>query len=83
MMDVSTIRKASEQNHFPYLGSTVTFIRISVADNVIRQAKTKAEKRAMITSAKESDILLAAWPGQWSQDIFVLDDRDELLRSLS
>ena len=83
MMDVSALRKASEQKYFPYLDRTVTFIRISLVDNVIRQAKTKSEKRAMITSAKESDILLAAWPGQWSQDIFVLDARDEALRSLS
>ena len=82
-MDVSTLRKASEQEHFPYLASTVTFIRISVADNVIQQAKAKAQKRAMVESTKEDDILLAAWPGQWSQDIFILDDRAEALRNLS
>jgi len=82
-MDVSTLRKASVQEHFPYLGNTVTFIRISVIDNVIQQARTKTEKRAMVTSAKESDILLAAWPGQWSQDIFVLDNRAEVLQKLS
>ena len=82
-MDVTTLRKASEQEHFPYLAGTVTFIRISVTDNVIQQAKTKAQKLAMVASAKENDILLAAWPGQWSQDIFVLDNRAEALRSLS
>ena len=57
MMDVSALRKASEQRYFPYLDSTVTFIHISLMDNVIRQAKTTSEKRAMITSAKESDII--------------------------
>jgi hypothetical protein len=82
-MDVSTLRKASQQEHFPYLASTVTFIGVSVTDHVIEQAKTKAQKRAMVASTKESDILLAAWPGQWSQDIFVLDDRAEALRNLS
>jgi hypothetical protein len=35
-MDVSTLRKASEQEHFPYLGRTVTFIRISLIDNIIQ-----------------------------------------------
>ena len=82
-MDVSTLRKASKQEHFPYLANTVTFIRVSIVDNSIQQAKTKAQKRAMVLSAKESDILLAAWPGQWSQDIFHLDDRAELLRIFS
>ena len=82
-MDVSTLRKASQQEHFPYLANTVTFIRVSVTDHVIQQAKTKVQKRARVASAKESDILLAAWPGQWSQDIFVLDDRAEALRHLS
>jgi hypothetical protein len=83
MMDVSRLRKASSQEYFPYLGRTVTFIRISIIDNVIQQAKTKTEKRAMITSAKESDILLAAWPGEWSQDIFLLDDWAKALQSLA
>lgn len=83
MMNVSTLRKASKQEHFPYLGRTVTFIRISFIDNVIQQAKTKTEKRSMIISAKESDILLAAWPGEWSQDIFLLDDRAKVLESLT
>jgi hypothetical protein len=82
-MDVSALRKASEQKQFPYLAGTVTFIRISVADNVIQQAKTKTQKRAMVEAAKEDDILLAAWPGQWSQDIFILDDRAEALQNLS
>ena len=67
----------------PNLAGTVTFIRVSVTDNVIQQAKTKAQKLAMVASAKENGILLAAWPGQWSQDIFVLDNRAEALRSLS
>jgi hypothetical protein len=57
MMDVSALRKASEQKYFPYLDSTVTCLRLSWVDNVIRQAKTTSEKRAMITSAKESDII--------------------------
>ncbi len=82
-MDVSTLRKASEQEHFPYIAGNVTFIRVSVTENVIQQAKTKAQKRAMVASAKENDILLATWPGQWSQDIFVLDNRIEALQNLS
>ncbi len=61
------------------LVNTVTFIRVSTVDNVIQQAKTQA----MVLPAKESDILLAAWTGQWSQDIFHLDNRVELLRIFS
>ncbi|MGP4019131.1 hypothetical protein [Saccharopolyspora sp. 5N708] len=38
------------------------------------QAKTDAEKRAMLGGADDGDLLLVAWPGEWSQDVFVVDD---------
>jgi hypothetical protein len=36
------------------------------------QAKNKGEKREMAAIAKPDDLLLCAWTGQWSTDIFVL-----------
>jgi len=41
---------------------------------VVHQAKTDSEKRALLASATSKDLVLVAWPGQWSQDIYVVDD---------
>ncbi|MGW7535830.1 hypothetical protein [Amycolatopsis sp. NPDC054798] len=38
------------------------------------QAKTESEKRAMLGSATGEELLVVAWPGEWSQDLFVVDD---------
>lgn len=77
------LRYTSNQDWFPWTDRDVTFIRINPNDHVICQAKTKAQKRDLILSALPSDLLLAAWPGKWSQDIFLINDikqaRDVLL----
>jgi hypothetical protein len=41
---------------------------------VVHQAKTDSEKRAMLDTATSKDLVLIAWPGQWSQEIYVVDD---------
>jgi hypothetical protein len=44
------------------------------ASGVVQQAKTESEKRSLLASATTKDLVLVAWPGQWSQDIYVVDD---------
>jgi hypothetical protein len=44
------------------------------ASGVVQQAKTESEKRSLLASATTRDLVLVAWPGQWSQDIYVVDD---------
>jgi hypothetical protein len=51
----------------------VTLVRVT-PDGVVTQAKSDAEKRTMLGEADEQDLVLAAWPGEWSQDVFVVDD---------
>jgi hypothetical protein len=41
---------------------------------VVDQAKTDSEKRALLATATSKDLVLVAWPGQWSQEIYVVDD---------
>jgi hypothetical protein len=36
----------------------------------------------MLEAADDGDLLPAAWPGQWRQDIFVIDDRGAGLEGL-
>jgi len=68
------LRKAEDSDSFPYTGNKVTFIKISTEKHLITQAKTKTEKRDMLSQAGETDVFLAAWPGKWSQDVFVISD---------
>jgi len=49
---------------------SVTAILIRGA--IVMQAKNKGEKRNMAKILQPSDVLLCAWTGQWSTDIFLL-----------
>jgi hypothetical protein len=67
------LRPTSAVQSFPWLVKLVTLIRVT-PDGVVTQAKSDAEKRSMLGGADEQDLVLAAWPGEWSQDVFVVDD---------
>ncbi len=67
------LRTTSSAESLPWLAGTVTLLRIG-ADGLVTQAKTDAAKRAMLGAAEETDLLIVAWPGEWSQDLFVVDD---------
>jgi hypothetical protein len=58
---------------FPWLDRRVTLVRVT-SGGAVTQAKSDGEKRAMLGNADDDDLLLAAWPGEWSQDVFVVDD---------
>jgi hypothetical protein len=67
------LRRTSENEPFPWTARLVTLLRIG-RDGSVQQAKIDGEKAAMLGAAREGDLVLAAWPGDWSQDIFVVDD---------
>jgi hypothetical protein len=71
--DGKALRPTSAVSSFPWLDKLVTLVRITL-DGVVTQAKSDAEKRAVLGEADEQDLVLAAWPGEWSQDVFVVDD---------
>lgn len=71
--DARSLRRTSAAESFPWLSRLVTLIHIDQS-GVVSQAKTDAEKRAVLGGAGDRDLLLAAWPGEWSQDVFVVDD---------
>lgn len=39
-------------------------------------AKNRGEKDALVASKKTGDVLLYAWAGQYSTDVFVVSDED-------
>src|SRR5580658_5074021 len=71
--DGKALRSTSAVSSFPWLLRLVTLVRVT-PDGVVTQAKSDAEKRTMLGEADEQDLVLAAWPGEWSQDVFVVDD---------
>ncbi|KUN43126.1 MULTISPECIES: hypothetical protein [Streptomyces] len=72
--DASSLRRTSSvEGGFPWRGQTVTLLRVD-AKGVVTQATRVTEKRTMLAQAGTKDLILAAWPGQWSQDVFMVDD---------
>lgn len=68
------LRDASTATRLPWQARTVTLVCVG-ADGVVAQAKTVPEKRDLLDMAGRRDLVLVAWPGQWSQDVHVVDDR--------
>jgi hypothetical protein len=79
--DTAALRRTGEQEWVPWRASTVTFISIDV-NGRITQAQGIEDKRRFLREAGDDDCLLLAWPGQYRQDIFVIDDRDAGLAGL-
>ncbi|GAA1632583.1 hypothetical protein [Actinoplanes couchii] len=71
--DASALRSTSANPEIPWLSEPVTLIHVGL-DGSVAQAESETEKRRMLGTAHDEDLLLAAWPGQWSQDVFVVDD---------
>jgi hypothetical protein len=71
--DGKALRPTSAVQSFPWLVKLVTLVRVT-PDGAVTQAKSDAEKRSMLGESDENDLVLAAWPGDWSQDVFVVDD---------
>jgi hypothetical protein len=73
-LDASTLRRASDQEWFPYKSKKVPFILIYAGQ--ISQAKGIGDKREVcaIAAGDPNAVLLAAWPGEYSQDVFLIDD---------
>jgi hypothetical protein len=55
---------------------------VVASSGLVTQAQGITEKQAMLDAATEDDLLLVAWPGQWRQDIFVIDDRETAQQGL-
>lgn len=66
-----------DENSFaacPWRSHRVTFIAIA-ADAPVTFACDAGRKRALLRSEHH---ILVAWPGEWSQDIFLLSDQDKV-----
>jgi hypothetical protein len=69
------IRKASEAP-IPWKSPLVALLRIS--GDTIAAANRVGDKRQLLAGAGLDDLFLAAWPGQYSQDVFRVDNIDDV-----
>jgi hypothetical protein len=71
-------RHAADSENFPYGADTTPFIMVK--SGRITWAGRKADKIAMLK--ERGGRILAVWPGQWSTDVFEVNDRIRALAAL-
>ena len=69
------MRKASEQEYFPYGSKLVCYIELT-KDNEIKQIQNYVQDKRDIYYRVKNDgsKLYAVWPGQYRSDLFEIDD---------
>jgi hypothetical protein len=65
--------RLASQAPIPWKSANVAMIRIT-RGRQITTANTITGKRQMLKAMTPGDMLLAGWPGQYRQDVFVIDD---------
>lgn len=74
-------QNTSDVNGFPWASKMVAFIHVSTTGQ-IRFAKSVAQKRILLKALQAGDVLLAGWLGQYSQDVFVVNDWEQAKAAL-
>lgn len=70
-----TYRSAKECDVFPYTSKYVCYIAISKDGEINQVGKRPADRKAALLDAQLGKIrLFCVWPGQWSSDLFEIDD---------
>jgi len=70
--DVSSLRKDTEADHFPYADRVVTFIHID-SSGTVSADHTKTGKAAILRDWRPGELLIATWTGQRRSDAFSVD----------
>lgn len=73
--DTGVLRRTSEA---PVPWKSPRVARFACRAKVSAQI-TRLRVSEMLKIATARDLLLVAWPGEWRQDIFVIDDREAAL----
>lgn len=77
------LRKASEAESIPWMDSRVTLLHIVPVPLRIKQAVTVEAKVNMLGEVIRTEgIVLACWPGEYRQDVFLVDDPAAVLETI-
>jgi len=80
------IRSAKETDAFPYRLATICYFEVDCKGNVNRiPHKNKSDIDGVLEALKRAEKgitkIYAVWPGNWSSDLFIIDDLDKLAES--
>jgi len=80
------MRSSKESDNFPYSMSTVCYFEVEKKGNVSQVRHKNKSDRPKVLEAYQKAVnkdttLYAVWPGNWSSDLFIIDDLDSLAKS--
>ena len=80
------MRSAKETINFPYGMSTICYFEVDKNGNVSQVHHKNKSDRPKVLEAYQRVInktttLYAVWPGQWSSDLFIIDDPDAFAKA--
>ncbi|MBC8587745.1 hypothetical protein [Paratissierella segnis] len=73
--------RSAKENNFPYKMSTICYFEVDKDGNVSQIPHKNKSDRARLLEVYQRAIdktitLYAVWPGNWSSDLFIIDDLD-------
>ena len=73
--------RSAKENNFPYKMSTICYFEVDKDGNVSQVPhKTKSDRVKLLEvyqrAINKTITLYAVWPGNWSSDLFIIDDLD-------
>lgn len=76
------IRSAKETDNFPYTMSTMCYFEVDKKGQIKKiPHKNKCDIKDVLEAFKRADkgttTLYAVWPGNWSSDLFIIDDLEK------
>lgn len=71
--------RSAKENDFPYKMSTICYFEVDKNGNVLQVPhKNKSDQARLLEVYKraidKTTVLYAVWPGNWSSDLFIIDD---------
>jgi hypothetical protein len=81
------MRSAKESNYFPYRESTICYFEVDKNGNVSQVPHKNKSDRAKVLEVYQRAVdntitLYAVWPGNWSSDLFIIDDLNAFANEL-
>ncbi len=79
--------RSAKENDFPYRMQTVCYFEVYHDGKVCQVPhKNKSDLPNVVEALKRAEkgltTLYAVWPGNWSSDLFIIDDLEEFASSL-